>query len=180
MLGVLRALVVSAAALCVLVAAVCIHFQGFHFASDGIFVAVFAICLLAADRTYDWLSKKTRSRVAAYSSAASVLMVCVFILAELMVRLNFDNRASIYSWMTGFGIVTTVAWIAFDLLLRGRLDRSETYSCRAGGCSRTRFAMGGFRCSDSESAGYYARRLRIDGASFEGVFSGGRCGWNAS
>lgn len=127
MLGILRALVVSAAALCVLVAAVCIHFQGFHFASDGIFVAVFAICLLAADRTYDWLSKKTRSRVAAYSSAASVLMVCVFILAELMVRLNFDNRASIYSWMTGFGIVTTVAWIAFDLLLRGRLDRSDKW-----------------------------------------------------
>lgn len=92
MLGILRALVVSAAALCVLVAAFCIHFQGFHFVSVGIFVAAFAICLLAADRTYDWLSKKSRSRVAAYSSAAAVLMICAFTLAELMARLNFDNQ----------------------------------------------------------------------------------------
>lgn len=127
MLGILRALLVGAAALCVLVVAFCIHFQGFHFASVGIFVALFAICLLAADLTYDWLSKKSRSRLAAYSSAASVFMICTFVLAELMVRLSFDNRASIYPWMTGFGIVTTVAWVAFDLLLRGRLDTSDKW-----------------------------------------------------
>lgn len=127
MLGILRALLVSAAALCVLVVAFCVHFQGFHFASVGVFVALFAICLLAADRTYDWLSKKSRSRLAAYSSAASVFMVCTFVLAELMVRLSFNNRASIYPWMTGFGIVTTVAWVAFDLIWRGRLDASDKW-----------------------------------------------------
>lgn len=126
-LGILRALLVGAAALCVLVAAYCIHFQGFHFGSVGIFVAAFAICLLAADRTYDWFSKRSRSRIAAYSSAASLLMICAFVLAELMVRLNFDNRASVYPWMTGFGMVATVAWVAFDLMLRGRLDTSDKW-----------------------------------------------------
>lgn len=126
-LGILRALLVGAAALCVLVAAYCIHFQGFHFGSVGIFVAAFAICVLAADRTYDWFSKRSRSRIAAYSSAASLLMICAFVLAELMVRLNFDNRASVYPWMTGFGMVATVAWVALDLMLRGRLDTSDKW-----------------------------------------------------
>jgi len=126
-LKVWRASVVIMAALTVLVLAIAVWFQGFSFRGDVIFVVAFAICLLAADRTYDWLSKRSPSRIAAYSLAASVLLICAFVLAELMVRLNFDNRASVYPWMTGFGMVATVSWVAFDLIWRGRLDASDKW-----------------------------------------------------
>ena len=126
-LKVWRASVVIMAALTVLVLAIAVWFQGFSFQGDVIFVVAFAICLLAADRTYDWLSKRSPSRIAAYSSAASVLLICAFVLAELMVRLNFDNRASVYPWMTGFGMVATFAWVVFDLMCRGRLDASDKW-----------------------------------------------------
>ena len=126
-LKILRASLVTAAALAVLVAALGVWFQGFRFQSDGIFVVMFAICLLAADRAYDWVSKRSRNRIAAYSSAATVLMICAFIMAELMARLGFDNRTSTYRWMAGFGMVTAVAWVFFDLLSRGRLDTSDRW-----------------------------------------------------
>lgn len=126
-LKVLRALVVIMAALTVLVVAIAVWFQGFSFQGDVIFVVAFAICLLAADRTYDWLSKRSPSRIAAYSSAASVLLICAFVLAELMVRLNVDNRASVYPWMTSFGMVATFAWVVFDLMWRGRLDTTDKW-----------------------------------------------------
>lgn len=123
----LRALLVMAAALIVLIGALAVWFQGFFFQSEAIFVVLFAICLAAADRTYDWVSKRSHSRIAAYASAATVLMICAFVLAELMVRLNFDNRASIYRWMAGFGMLTAIAWVFFDLVLRGRLDASDRW-----------------------------------------------------
>ena len=123
----LRALIVAAAALVVLVVAIAVWFQGFRFNGDVIFLVMFAICLLAADRTYDWFSKRSPSRIGAYSSAATVLMICAFVSAELMTRLNIDNRASIYRWMAGLGMVTTVAWVAFDLMWRGRLDSSDRW-----------------------------------------------------
>jgi hypothetical protein len=126
-LKILRALLVMAAALAVLVIALVVWFQGFSLQGDGIFVVTFAMCLLAADRTYDWISKRSRNRIAAYSSAATVLMICAFVMAELMARLSFDNRASTYRWMAGFGMVTAVAWVSFDLLLRGRLDISDKW-----------------------------------------------------
>nr|WP_316628748.1 hypothetical protein [uncultured Brevundimonas sp.] len=123
----LRALVVMAAALTVLVFAIAVWFQGFRFNGDVVFVVMFAICLLAANLAYDWLSKRSINRIAAYSSAAIVLMICAFVLAELMTRLNIDNRASVYRWMAGLGMVTAVAWVAFDLMLRGRLDASDRW-----------------------------------------------------
>lgn len=126
-LKILRALLVMAAALAVLVIALVVWFQGFSLQSDGIFVVTFAMCLLGADRTYEWISKRSSNRIAAYSSAATALMIGAFVMAELMARLSFDNRASTYRWMAGFGMVTALAWVSFDLLLRGRLDTSDKW-----------------------------------------------------
>ena len=83
--------------------------------------------MVGANLAYGLIQKRWSYRVAAYSGAILVFGLVCYVSAEMMARSMSDGRDQIFMWVFSYGFVALISWLALDLALRGRLERSKIW-----------------------------------------------------
>lgn len=92
-----------------------------------ILCATYLLGMVGANLAYGLIQKRWSYRGAAYSGAILVFGLVCYVSAELMALSMFDGRAQIFGWVFSYGLVALFSWLALDLGLRGRLERSKIW-----------------------------------------------------
>lgn len=89
--------------------------------------ATYLLGMVGANLAYGLIQKRWSYRGAAYSGAILVFGLVCYASAELMARSMIDGRAQIFGWVFSYGLVALISWLALELGLRGRLERSNIW-----------------------------------------------------
>lgn len=87
----------------------------------------YLIGMVAAYWIYSVIKRRWSYRGAAYAGAMIAFVAVCCASAELVRLLYMEERSETYLWVFSYGLVAIVSWLLLDLLLRGRLERSNLW-----------------------------------------------------